>query len=68
MFAMNYVSILKKKNQTNKQTNKKNKTKQNKKKHTHISKHPYIVWIYKMLVVTILFNRHGKTRANDFQD
>ena len=36
---------------------------------THISKHPYIVWIYKMLVVTILFkNRHGKTRVNDFQD
>ena len=22
-------------------------------------KHPYIVWIYKMLVVIILFNRHG---------
>ena len=50
MFAMDDVSILKKK-----------------KKNTH-SKHPYIVWIYKMLVVTILFNRHGKTRANDFQD
>ena len=38
------------------------------KKKKNISKHPYIVWIYKMLVVTILFNRHGKTRANDFQD
>ena len=34
----------------------------------NISKHPYIVWIYKMLVVAILFNRHGKARANDFQD
>ena len=53
MFAMDDVSILKKKK---------------KKKHVHISKHPCIVWIYKMLVVTILFNRHGKTRANDFQD
>ena len=52
MFAMNDLSILKKK----------------KKKKKNISKHPYIVWIYKMLVVTILFNRHGKTRANDFQD
>ena len=51
MFAMNDVSILKKKQ-----------------KKKHILKHPYIVWIYKMLVVTILFNRHGKTRANDFQD
>ena len=38
------------------------------KKKKNISKHPYIVWIYKMLVVAILFNRHGKTRANDFQD
>ena len=32
------------------------------------SKHPYIVWLYKMLDVTILFSRHDKTRANDFQD
>ena len=52
MFAMNDVSILRKKK---------------KKKKKHISKYLYIVWIYKMLVVTILFNRHGKTRANDFQ-